>query len=374
MTKLANFVIRHSSFVIHMKLALVHYTTSPVVGGVERIIEEHAQLLASHGHEITVQCHARDLGAQDVVLIHNVLTMPFDLPFTQALHHAIAAHPHVRFVAWTHDVAAANPDLAPVPDLIRRPPPNVEFIAISALRRRQLRDALGVENCTIIPNGIDPARILGLPSSIATLAENEHLLDGRLILLHPTRLLRRKNIEASIAITQALGEATLIITGAPDPHNPASREYAQTLRTLAGPETLFAADHFPVGDPELAALYHLADALIFPSRQEGFGLPLLEARLHRLPTIYSAIEPLTELAAPHALPISPDESPCEVAARIQSWLAQNEAHQDRKRALADYAWPTIYQRHIAPLLQKTSPTQNILNRTVPTALLRVEKL
>ena len=37
-----------------MKIALIHYTAAPVIGGVERIIEEHAQLFASHGHRARI--------------------------------------------------------------------------------------------------------------------------------------------------------------------------------------------------------------------------------------------------------------------------------------------------------------------------------
>ncbi len=332
-----------------MKIALIHYTAAPVIGGVERIIEEHAQLLASHGHRVSILVERRNLidalRQHDVAIVHNILTMPFDIGFTQAVWHAAATLPALRFIAWTHDVAAANPDLAPIPDLICRPAPRVEYIAISELRRRQLHEHLGIENARVIPNGISPARILALPKTVADLAENHRLFSGRHILLHPTRLLRRKNVETSIRITQALGDAVLLITGAPDPHNPASTHYAHMLREIAGPETIFAADHFPVGDAELSALYRLADALIFPSHQEGFGLPLLEARLHRLPAIYTAIEPLTEIAI-GGFPIAPGESPAAIAERLAPWLL---LHSARKKVIADYAWPAIYERHIASL-------------------------
>src|ERR1700743_2355595 len=45
-----------------VKIALVHYTYTPVIGGVEIIMAEHARLFATHGHEVTVFC---DQGSSD---------------------------------------------------------------------------------------------------------------------------------------------------------------------------------------------------------------------------------------------------------------------------------------------------------------------
>ena len=95
-----------------MQIALIHYTYAPVVGGVETVMAEHAQLFTEHGHEVTVICDqggsddprihlellpdASDAGElaraleprlanMDVVIIHNVATMPFHLALTEAL-------------------------------------------------------------------------------------------------------------------------------------------------------------------------------------------------------------------------------------------------------------------------------------------------
>src|SRR4051812_44967124 len=39
-----------------MRIALLHYSAAPVIGGVERVIAEHAELLAAGGHEVTIFC------------------------------------------------------------------------------------------------------------------------------------------------------------------------------------------------------------------------------------------------------------------------------------------------------------------------------
>jgi hypothetical protein len=95
-----------------MKIALVHYACTPVIGGVERVMEEHARLFAGDGHEVTVLCQRggksspgirlvrlpaaaaepaqaavlrKALAKMDVVMVHNVMTMPFHEGLTRAL-------------------------------------------------------------------------------------------------------------------------------------------------------------------------------------------------------------------------------------------------------------------------------------------------
>jgi glycosyltransferase involved in cell wall biosynthesis len=368
-----------------MKIGLVHYAYPPIIGGVERIMEEHARLFVQHGHEITILCQRGGgnlpagircvhlpmdesveaqvsalrggLADAEIIFVHNVMTMPFHAGLTQALALLAGEMPSARFVAWVHDVAASNPDLAPAPARASRAHPSFSYVAVSELRRRQWREVSGAES-RVIPNGVDPARVLGLPEHLAAFVDRHALLDGRLLLLHPTRLLRRKNVECSLAIAAELNRAghrtTLLVTGAADPHNAASAAYADWLsleRERLGADAHFLAAHFSVGDAELAGLYRLADALLFPSRQEGFGLPVLEAALHRLPAFCSDIESLNELppGAAHRFPVN--ASPAEIAAQIATTVATDPRRQARREILTTYAWSTLYERHLAPLLR-----------------------
>ncbi len=50
----------------------------------------------------------------------------------------------------------------------------------------------------------------------------------------------------------------------------------------------------PVPDAEMPSLYRLADALVFPSVKEGFGLVVLEAMASGTPVVTSRIAPFTE--------------------------------------------------------------------------------
>ena len=37
-----------------MKIALLHYSSPPIVGGVESVLAHHARLLTNAGHEVTI--------------------------------------------------------------------------------------------------------------------------------------------------------------------------------------------------------------------------------------------------------------------------------------------------------------------------------
>ena len=56
---------------------------------------------------------------------------------------------------------------------------------------------------------------------------------------------------------------------------------------------------------ELDALYRAADAFVYPSLYEGFGIPVLEAMSRALPCVVSTSSSLPEVAGEAALPVDP---------------------------------------------------------------------
>ena len=65
----------------------------------------------------------------------------------------------------------------------------------------------------------------------------------------------------------------------------------------------------PVPDADLAALYGGADAFVFPSLWEGFGLPVLEAMASGAPVVASTRGALPEVAGDAALLVEPAAEP-----------------------------------------------------------------
>ncbi|KAJ1451064.1 hypothetical protein M885DRAFT_570467 [Pelagophyceae sp. CCMP2097] len=75
------------------------------------------------------------------------------------------------------------------------------------------------------------------------------------------------------------------------------------LEILRGPHFNVSFTHTPrLSDEDLAAAYSGATALVYVSRDEGFGLPVLEAMACGCPILASRIPPLVELLGDLALP------------------------------------------------------------------------
>ncbi len=152
--------------------------------------------------------------------------------------------------------------------------------------------------------------------------------------------------------------AMLLVTGPEGPHNPANAGYKQRLFALRDELGLRGAAHFAaeVGaeglpDAVVADLFRFADALILPSREEGFGIPLLEAALTRLPVFCADIPPLRDLGGEDATYFSPDAAPESVAGLIADRLRGDPAYRFSARVKGGFTWERIYAAHIAPLIR-----------------------
>ena len=73
-----------------------------------------------------------------------------------------------------------------------------------------------------------------------------------------------------------------------------------------------------VADDDLAVLYALAEAFVYPSRYEGFGIPIIEAVNSGLPVVACTGSCLEEAGGPDCLYVSPDDDEALAAALMQS--------------------------------------------------------
>lgn len=404
------------------RLALVHYTASPVIGGVEAVLGEQARLFTAAGYPVTVvtgrggqaglpegvtvrvipevdSAHAEnlDLAAAlargevppafellrdrlverlaralmdtDLAIVHNILTMHFNLPLVAALHQLADQSARPRLVAWSHDVSRyARPGSelrTGFPwDYLRRQRPDITYVAVSAARQRQLAEALGCppELIQHVPNGVDAVALFGWSATVAQLVEMHALLTADVILLMPVRITRAKNLELGLHVTAALKaqgrRPRLLVTGPPDPHNSDILAYLDELRRLRrwlglATEAIFVSEAAPpLNLAEVGQLYRLADAVLFPSHREGFGIPVLEAGLLGRPVFATAVPAVDEIGAEQVELIAPDEPAEQVADRILNCFEQDPARRLRRRVRQTYPWSVIFERQIEPLIKR----------------------
>lgn len=405
-----------------MRIALLHYAAPPVVGGVERVLAQQAELMARAGHEVAVVAARgeaweprirflraplidsqhpeviavkRELDAGivtrrfaalrsavtdqlrpllagiDLLVAHNVCSLHKNLALTAALHDLHGEAGAWRAILWHHDLAWTTPRYlaelhAGYPwDLLRQAWPGVAQVVVSRLRQRELAQLMGLEPDAIdvIPSGVDLAEFFRLEEATRNLIEKNRLLDAAPILLLPVRVTPRKNLELALRVLAALHKelpaAVLVITGPLGAHNPANADYWEALRALRAELGLAGAAHFLaadtghyLSDAVVADLYRLADALLLPSFEEGFGIPLLEAGLSRVPIFCSAIEPLTELGQDDVTYFDPYGAPETIAADMAVRLQGSSTYRNAVRMRTRYTWQQIYDRQIEPLLQR----------------------
>ena len=79
---------------------------------------------------------------------------------------------------------------------------------------------------------------------------------------------------------------------------------------------------------ELSGLYQLAEIFVYPSRFEGFGIPVIEALFSETPVITSNLSCLPEAGGPDSLYINP-ENVDDIKAKIV-FLWENEPEQKRR--------------------------------------------
>jgi glycosyltransferase involved in cell wall biosynthesis len=104
-----------------------------------------------------------------------------------------------------------------------------------------------------------------------------------------------------------------------------------------------------VPDEDLSALYSGAKAFIFPSLQEGFGLPILEAMQCGTPVISSNATSLPEVAGEAAILINPydkDELSQAMLNLLSDEKLRNELTQKGIERAKQFSWSKCAQETV----------------------------
>jgi len=215
-----------------MRIALLHYSVPPIVGGVESVIAQHARLMTAAGHTVTLLAARGDslsenipllrlplldskhpdvltvkseldagrvppefeplvertlaalrpaLTNVDILIAHNVCSLNKNLALTAALQRLTQEPATPKLILWHHDLAWTTPRYRPelhdgYPWDLLRTPWGAKQIVISELRRRELSALfnLPADQITVVPNGVETAHLLKLEPQTQALLQNLH--------------------------------------------------------------------------------------------------------------------------------------------------------------------------------------------------------
>ena len=406
-------------------IGLLHYTCPPVIGGVETILYEQAVRLAARGYPVTIlsgrggplpdeqgvklviipqldsrhpqvtavrdalnqgqvpaafaalqaeieQLLSPQLAQLDTLIVHNALTLHFNLALTAALW-TLAERARVRIISWVHDLSWVNPLYRPWMhegepwDFLRRQHPKITSVFVSAQRLAEWRALTGadLDSTHVIPNGIDPTTLLKLGARARELAVRFGILSSDVVMLAPVRITKRKNlewaIEAAAGVRASGRRVQLLITGPPGPHNPRALDYVDDLKHLRDRLGLHEAVHFlfeAAGGPQdayavdaatLSDLYMLSDVVVLPSASEGFGLPLAEAAIFRVPVVCTDLPAFREVA-PEGATFVPTDGGAEAFTAAVLTAIDSPPSRLRRHVLDALSWDRLVTERIEPLL------------------------
>ena len=405
-----------------LNIALLHYSCPPVVGGVEEVIRQQANLFHRYYHKVkiftgageqftqnyrveinpllgsrnkqVIKAHEMALAGNlqlldklahnvyqylsnaltnfDILIAHNVLTMRYNLPLTYAIFR-LAQDNQIPIISWNHDSPFFYDDYPRYLDqspwnILKRAHAKIYYVVISESRKKQFSRLYGSgHHIYVVPNGIDPIQFFRLDPTTVRIIQEQKLFEGDFLMVQPSRLHPRKNVELSIRVTRALQDrgiqARLLVTGAYDPHEPKTVAYYKQLVALArelkiSRDVLIMAEYkFQSGQsltPDriiIRDLYLISDILFMPSFQEGFGIPLLESGMIKLPIVCSNIPPFREIGGNDVCFFDLEDTPEEIAAKILKFTARLPTRRFFRKVIKEYAWDNIYHYRLLPLLQ-----------------------
>jgi glycosyltransferase involved in cell wall biosynthesis len=176
-------------------------------------------------------------------------------------------------------------------------------LTVSETVKREIVSTFGCadDHVVVTPNGV------GAPFS-----EHGPAAEGRYF-LYVGNDKPHKNVDVLVDAFSKIGSPSLVLTGA------AFDRFKSRERIVI---TGF------VDDAELAALYRGAIALVMPSREEGFGLPALEAMASGCAVITSNAAALVEITGDAALQVQP------TAASLADAMARIASDESLRRMLA----------------------------------------
>lgn len=202
-----------------------------------------------------------------------------------------------------------------------------KIIAVSECTKRDIISDYGIpaDKIEVIYQGCDPIFAQSVSENRKAEVRQLYALPERYILSVGT-IEERKNALLTVkALLHLSAEYHLVLVGKETAYIKIIRDY---IRKHGLESRVHILQNIPLTD--LPAIYQCAETFVYPSRYEGFGIPILEALNSRIPVVAATGSCLEEAGGPHSLYVHPDDDKGLAEAIAQSLLPQN-----RQRMIAE---------------------------------------
>ncbi len=176
-------------------------------------------------------------------------------------------------------------------------------IAVSECTKRDIIKDYGIspEKIEVIYQGCDSAFALTVDENKKNEVRGKYNLPVRYILSVGSIEERKNALLIAKALKTLPEDIHLVLVGK-------ETAYTEKIRTFVKAEKLEARVHILHSIPftDLPAVYQCAEIFVYPSRYEGFGIPILEALNSKLPVVAATGSCLEEAGGPDSLYVNPD--------------------------------------------------------------------
>lgn len=200
------------------------------------------------------------------------------------------------------------------------------IIAISERTRQDILELGGqqyADRIQVIYQSFAPHFSTDISSEEKARVRERYKLPQRFILNVGT-IERRKNLALAVEAVELLPQDIHLVAVGRQTSYVRDLPHSDRLHLLGG-----------ISNRELAAIYALAEAFVYPSRYEGFGIPIIEAIAAGLPVVACTGSCLEEAGGPYSRYVGPDDV-IGMAEAIKMSLRGSRGRQDRIARSREY--------------------------------------
>ena len=155
----------------------------------------------------------------------------------------------------------------------------------------------------------------------------------------------KKNFQTLVPMMRHFPAHRLFICG--DDHFAFARQLRQLIDEQGQQRVILTGK---ISDAEKRWLYSHAQAFLFPSRLEGFGIPVLEAMRHRCLVVSSRFSSLPEVCAGHAAyfdDYAPEAMAATVSRAVEAWHKDSPQADAALRHSLSFSYQRYTQQYVA---------------------------